>query len=399
MAGALPAQPTGRLCIIAVGKAGAEMMRIALAQGLHPHSGLVITAQGHLPPDFRFPDQIQVVIGGHPVPNAASVAGAGKALELAGQLDEGDHLLVLLSGGGSALMAAPVDGISLAEKQAVTRALLHSGATISEINSVRKRLSRIKGGGLARAAGAADLTTLIISDVPGDDPALVSSGPTIPDTADPALAGRIMARYQLPLSAGVRAALADPPNDPPRPRSVTGKRQAVRIIAAARDALDAAAAVARAQGVEVVDLGDNLQGEARTLGARHAALALQLAGTGRPILILSGGETTVTVTHPDGRGGRNLEYLLGLTIALDGAPGIHAIACDTDGIDGTDRAAGAVMHPDTLARATQAGLDPADSLQRNNAFVLFEALDDLVVTGPTRTNVNDFRAILINPAN
>jgi hydroxypyruvate reductase len=329
------------------------------------------------------------------VPNAGSVAAAEQALELAAALGPDDVLLALLSGGGSALMAAPAPGLTLAEKQAVTRAMLHSGAAIAEMNRVRACLSRIKGGRLAAAARPARVVTWLISDVPGDDPTLVASGPTLPGTASLADARDTLRRYGIDDAAAARV-LADPGNEPPR--ADPNATPEVRILATARDALDAAGALARELGYEAIDLGDDLEGEARDLAAQHAALALRLAAEGQPRAILSGGETTVTVTNPSGRGGRNLEYLLALAIALRGAAGVSALACDTDGIDGTEAVAGAMIFPDTLARARAAGLHASSLLKENNAFVFFEALGDLVVTGPTLTNVNDFRVILIDGA-
>jgi hydroxypyruvate reductase len=317
---------------------------------------------------------------------------------MASGLTAHDQLLVLLSGGGSALMAAPAPGLTLDDKQAVTRALLRSGATIGEINCVRKHISAVKGGRLAVAAGPAKVTTLIISDVPGDDPSFVSSGPTVADETTLEMAREILARYRVEPPAGVAAALADPDNETPPADSLGLAGAETLVIATARDALAAASRKAEAMGYVVTGLGDHLQAEARHLGAGHAALARRLAADGTKRAIISGGETTVTVVNKQGRGGRNLEYLLGMAIALQGAPGIFALACDTDGIDGTDAAAGAVVLPDTLERARRHGLDPASYLARNDAYCFFEALGDLVVTGPTLTNVNDFRAILIDGA-
>jgi len=288
--------------------------------------------------------------------------------------------------------------VSLADKQTLTRALLQSGATIAEINCVRKHLSAIKGGRLAVAAGAAHVVTWIISDVPGDDPSFVSSGPTVADHTSLQMAREIVAKYEINLPRSIAAALDDPANETPPADSLGLAGGETLVIGRARDALAAASSLAEQQGYAVTNLGDGLQAEARHLGASHGALARRLAADGRRRAIISGGETTVAVMNRQGRGGRNLEYLLGLAIALNGAPGISAIACDTDGIDGTEDAAGAVVLPDTLARARQRGLDPAAYLADNNAYLFFEALDDLVVTGPTLTNVNDFRAILIDGA-
>jgi hydroxypyruvate reductase len=393
---AMPATPHGRLVVIAVGKGAAEMMRVARKLAGRPLAGLVVTRRGHAPDTIERESGVELIEAGHPIPDAESVRAAHRALEIAESLEPGDHLLVLLSGGGSALLAAPADGVALADKQSITRALLQSGATIEEINCVRKHLSAIKGGRLAVAAGAARVTTWIISDVPGDDPSFVSSGPTVPDQTSLAMAREILARYRIRPPAAVAAALADPANETPSADSLGLAGGETRVIARARDALAAADALARERGYHVTDLGDTLQAEARHLGASHAALARRLAADGRSRAIISGGETTVTVVNKSGHGGRNLEYLLGLAIALDGAPGICALACDTDGIDGTEDAAGAVVMPDTLERARALGLDPAAHLERNNAYLFFKVLGDLVVTGPTLTNVNDFRAILID---
>lgn len=395
MPATLPLPPHRRLVVIAVGKAAADMMRVARARAGRPLEGLIVTRYDHVPADLPVWPEVQVIEAGHPYPDANSVRAAEAALALARGLEAGDQLLLLLSGGGSALLAAPAPDVGLADKQAMTRALLQSGATIAEINCVRKHLSAIKGGRLAVACGAARVATWIISDVPGDDPSFVSSGPTVADPTTLADAREIVAKYGIAPPEPVAAALADPANETPEADALGLAGGEIRVIARARDALAAAAELARAHGYAVTDLGDQLQAEARHLGASHAALARRLAGDGRRRVIISGGETTVTVTNPDGRGGRNLEYLLGLAIALDGAAGIHAIACDTDGIDGTEDAAGAVIGPDTLARARAAGLDPARHLADNNAYLFFAGLGDLVVTGPTLTNVNDFRAILI----
>lgn len=387
----------GRTLFIAIGKAAAAMMRVAIDRAGPPDAGLVVTRHGHLR-DHAFPDAIEVIEAGHPVPDDRSVLAAGQALALAAGLGAADRLVLLLSGGGSALAAAPVEGVTLADKQAVTRALLRSGATIGEINTVRKRLSRIKGGRLALAAGPARTTTYIISDVPGDDPAFVASGPTVAASGSLADARAILSGYRIDVPASVSAALDDPANETPPPDALGLAGCHTEIVARARDALAAAAALAEEQGFAVTNLGDRLQAEARHLGASHAALARRLAADGTRRAIISGGEATVTVVNPEGRGGRNLEYLLGMAIALDGDPRISALACDTDGIDGTEDAAGAMILPDTLARAAALGLDPPGHLARNDAYGFFAALGDLVVTGPTLTNVNDFRVILIDPA-
>lgn len=395
----LPCAPHGRTQIIAVGKAAAAMMKIALERLDCPASGLVVTRYGHLLADQSLPEDIEVIEAGHPVPDQQSVRAAARALEIAAALQAQDHLLVLLSGGGSALLACPAEGITLADKQHVTRSLLSSGATIAEINCVRKRLSRIKGGRLAVAAGRAKVSTFIISDVPGDDPAFVSSGPTVADKTTLEMAREIIQRYNIDVSPAIEAALSNPDNETPAADSLGIAGSEAVVVAKAMDALNAAGEMTRQLGYEVTNLGDHLQAEARHLGASHAALARRLLEGAHRRAIISGGEATVTVTNKKGRGGRNLEYLLGLAIALNGEPGVCALACDTDGIDGTEDNAGAIVLPDTLARARERGLDPSEYLRSNNAYLFFQALGDLVITGPTRTNVNDFRVILIDRAN
>ena len=393
----LPAAPHGRTVVMSIGKAAAAMARIATERIAVAVTGLIVTRYGHL--DGGAPlAGFDIIEAGHPLPDAASVRAAQRALDLAAGLTAHDQLLVLLSGGGSALMSAPAPGVSLEDKQAVTRSLLQSGATIGEINCVRKHISRVKGGRLAVAAGPARVTTLIISDVPGDDPSFVSSGPTVADGTTLEMAREIVTRYGVELPPSVAAALADSANETPAADSLGLAGGETLVIGRARDALAAAGRRAEAEGYAVTALGDQLQAEARHLGAGHAALARRLSADGVRRVIISGGETTVTVINKAGRGGRNLEYLLALAIALQGAPGIFALACDTDGIDGTDAAAGAIVTPDTLSRARSLGLDPAHHLRTNNAYRFFEGLGDLVVTGPTRTNVNDFRAILIDGA-
>ena len=393
----LPLSPHGRTLAIAVGKGAAAMMQVAQARAKgRALDGLVVTRHGHLSPGGAAWPNVEVIEAGHPYPDEHSVRAAHRALDLARSLEAGDRLLLLLSGGGSALMAAPAAGLTLGDKQAVTRALLQSGATIEEINRVRKHLSLVKGGRLAVAAGHAAVTTWIISDVPGDDPSFVSSGPTVADLSSLGEAREIVARYGIALPPAVAVALDDPANETPAPDSLGLAGAETRVIARARDALRAAGAEAAARGYQVTDLGDQLQAEARHLGASHAALTRRLASQGGRRAIISGGETTVTVVNKAGRGGRNMEYCLGLAIALAGQPGVWALACDTDGIDGTEDAAGAIVTPTTLARAAAKGLDPARFLADNNAYLFFEALGDLVVTGPTLTNANDFRAILID---
>ncbi|HZD26918.1 MAG TPA: glycerate kinase [Alphaproteobacteria bacterium] len=389
----LPAPPTGRTVVVGAGKAAASMAQAVEAHWPGELTGLVVTRYGHALPTKR----IEVVEAAHPVPDDAGLQAAERILALAGELGAEDLLLALISGGGSALLTLPAPGLSLADKQAVNRALLRCGARIDEINTVRKHLSAIKGGRLAAAAAPARLCALLISDVPGDDPAVIASGPTVPDPSTLAEARAILDRYDIEPPAAVAAHLDRPDSETPKPGDPCFAGSHAVIVARPQQSLEAAAELAREAGYAVELLGDDLEGEARALGAEHARLALRRRGEGRRLAILSGGETTVTVKG-GGRGGRNVEYLAGLALEANGAAGIHALACDTDGIDGTEDNAGAVVAPDSLARARAAGLDPAAMLEDNDAYGLFRALGDLVVTGPTLTNVNDFRAILIEPA-
>lgn len=384
----LPAPPKGRTVVIGFGKAAAAMARAFEDHWPGPAAGFegfAVTRYGHGVPCRR----IEVIEAGHPVPDTAAVEAADRALAAVSGLGADDLLLCLVSGGGSALLSRPAAGITLADKQAITRALLASGAAIGEINCVRKHLSGIKGGRLAAAAAPAQVLTLAISDVPGDDPATIASGPTIadPTTGQDALA--VLRTHGIEPTEAVRRLLWSAAGE--TPKALPNAKFA--IIAGAADALDAAAAEAGRLGFAATMLGDDLAGESAALARTHAALALRAADG----VILSGGETTVTLPGPGhGRGGRNTEYLLALAIALDGRPGIHALACDTDGLDGTEDNAGAVIGPDTLSRARAAGLDPRAALADHRSYDFFNVLNDLVVTGPTRTNVNDFRAILIN---
>jgi glycerate 2-kinase len=390
----LPAPVPGRTFVIGAGKASA-----AMAQAVERHwqgdiSGLVVVPYGH----GVACDRIKVLEAAHPVPDDAGLAAAERIMAMAAPLTADDQLLALMSGGGSALLTLPAPGLTLAQKQDLSRALLRSGATISEINTVRKHLSAIKGGRLARVAHPARLITLVISDVPGDDPAIVASGPTLPDRTSATDAMETLSRYGLTPSPAIAARLADPAAETPKPGDPAFDGDSVAIIARAGDALDGAAAAARQAGFTVDNLGDAIEGEASVVAAEHAARALTCASDpGRlPLVLLSGGETTVTLTGNGGSGGRNTEYLLALGVALDGHPGIRAIACDTDGIDGNSDAAGAILRPDSLARARALGLNPAQVLRDHDSASLFGALGDLVKTGPTRTNVNDFRAIMIS---
>ncbi|MFY0989922.1 glycerate kinase type-2 family protein [Halomonas sp. C05BenzN] len=393
----LPGPPTGRTVVVGAGKAAAAMAA-ALERAWQRHQpeaplgGLVVTRHGH----GAGCRQIEVLEASHPMPDALGEQAARRMLEAVSGLGEDDLVIALISGGGSALMSLPAPGIGLAEKQAINRELLRCGAPIREINTVRRHLSAIKGGRLAVAAHPARVLTWLISDVPGDDPALVASGPTLPDASTPADALAILERHGIPLSQAVRDHLMQE-REAPRVDDAAFARDETRVLARARDALAAAAGLAEAEGVEVRLLGDDLEGESRELGRAQGRMALAARSLiETPLLILSGGETSVTV-RGDGRGGRNVEYLLGLFETLQGAEGIHALAVDTDGIDGSEDNAGALFGPDDWLRARALGLDPIAHLSRNDAYTFFEALGDLVVTGPTRTNVNDFRAILVLP--
>ena len=392
----LPPLPKGRTLVIGAGKAAATMAQAVEANWNAPLEGLVVTRYGHAVPC----QTIEVVEAAHPVPDEAGRAAAERMLAMVQGLSADDLVICLISGGGSALLALPAPGLTLAHKQEVNRALLRSGADITQMNCVRKHLSAIKGGRLAAAAAPARVVTLIISDVPGDDPASIASGPTVPDPTSFADARAILARYGIEPPAPMRAHLETAAEETPKPGDARLARAETRLIARPQDSLEAAATRARAAGVAPVILGDAIEGEAREVARVMAAIARQVARHGQPVaapcVLLSGGETTVTVTG-QGRGGRNAEFLLGLAIALDGAPGIFALACDTDGIDGSEDNAGAILGPDSLARAEAAGLDAKARLADNDGYGFFAALDDLVVTGPTLTNVNDFRAILVLP--
>lgn len=390
----LPQPPKGRTIVLGAGKASAAMARAVEDNWTGRLEGLVVTRYGHAVPCR----QIKIVEAAHPVPDASGEDAARRILGLAGQAGPDDLVLCLISGGGSALLSLPAEGLTLADKQAVNRALLASGADIAEMNTVRKHLSAIKGGRLAAAAFPARVATLLISDVPGDDPSVIASGPTVADASTFAEAQRILARYRIDPPAAVAAHLAAARDETPKPGDRRLSTATTTIIAAPRASLDAAAAVARAAGVTPVILGDAIEGEARDVGRAMAGVALALRDHGTPVrapaVLLSGGETTVTI-RGSGRGGRNAEFLAGLALGLDGAAGIFALAADTDGIDGSEDNAGAVVTPDTLARARVKGIDVDALLAENDAYALFGRLGDLVVTGPTLTNVNDFRAILV----
>lgn len=389
----LPEPPGGRTVVVGAGKASARMAQAVEDAWTGRLNGLVVTGRGCSVPCRG----IDVVEGAHPVPDASSERAARQVLRLVADLKPDDLVLALISGGGSSLLALPARGIRLADKRRVTAELLRSGAPIGQMNVVRKHLSAIKGGRLAAAAFPARTVGLLVSDVPGDDPAAIASGPTVPEMSAPAAALDILERYRINYPSAVRAVLRRAANSPgrgdPRLSRVTN-----HLVATPQQSLMAAADLARRAGVRPLILSDSMEGEAREVGTVLAGIARQVRRHGQPAaapcVLLSGGETTVTVRGP-GRGGRNAEFLLALALALGGEHGVYALAADTDGVDGTDAVAGAVITPDTLARARQAGSDPAGSLDRSDAHGFFAALGDQVVTGPTGTNVNDFRAILV----
>jgi hydroxypyruvate reductase len=389
--------PKGRTIVIGAGKASAAMARAVEEQWPHPLEGLVVTRYGYGEACKR----IEIVEAAHPVPDDKGRAAAGRILAKAKGLRPDDLVLCLISGGASALLALPAPGLGLADKQEVNRALLKSGANIGEMNTVRKHLSAIKGGRLAIAAQPARVLSWLISDVPNDDPGVIGSGPTVVDRTTFADALAVLAKYRIEPPSAVRAHLekgaAGRIEETPKPGDPRLARVETIVVATPKRSLEAAAAAARQRGLDVVLLGDNLEGEARELGAAHARQALDLARrVAKPTVILSGGETTVTV-RGKGRGGRNVEYLLAEAIAAGGTAGIWGLAADTDGVDGAEDIAGAVFAPDSLSRANKKGGDPKAMLDDNDGHGFFEMLGDSLVTGPTRTNVNDFRATLIAP--
>lgn len=390
----LPKPGPGRTIVIGAGKASAAMARVVEENWDGPLEGLVITRYGH----GVACDRIEIVEASHPVPDEAGQKAAARLLELVEGLTADDLVLCLISGGGSALMAAPAPGLTLEDKQAVNRSLLASGATITEMNCVRKHLSAMKGGRLAAAAAPARIVTLLISDIPGDDPAAVASGPTVADETTSADALAIIAKYAMDVPEQVMRHLKSPASETPKPDDPVFANTQNVMIATPGMAIAAAAQVARDAGFAVHELGDAIEGESRDVGREQAATALAIAeGRGpvaAPAVLLSGGETTVTIKG-NGRGGPNSEFALALAMALEGHSAIEAVACDTDGIDGSEDNAGARVAPDTLAKAAAAGADPAVHLANNDAYGFFDAADGLIMTGPTLTNVNDFRAILI----
>jgi glycerate 2-kinase len=399
-----PDAKRGRTLVLGAGKAGGAMA--AAVDALWPHeaalSGLVITRYGHVPPAYDRGGRIEVVEAAHPVPDEAGQRATARLMALADGLTEHDLVLCLVSGGGSALLAAPAAGLTLADKQAVNRALLASGAAIDEMNCVRKHLSAVKGGRLAALCAPARVVTLLISDVPGDDPATIASGPTVPDASTCADALAICRRHGITLPPAALQGLQSGAFETPKPGDAVFAGHQVHVVATPRMSLDAAAALAREAGIAAHVLGDDIEGESREVAKVHAAMARSVARHGtpfaRPCVILSGGETTVTVradAPQGGRGGRAGEFALGCAMALAGEANVHVLAADTDGIDGVEHNAGAIVGPNTLARAAASGLNPREALDRHDSFGFFDALGDLVVSGPTHTNVNDFRALLV----
>ena len=403
----LPPPPKGRTVVVGAGKAAGAMAHAleALWPQDAPLSGLVVTRYGHTPerPD-GLAQRIEILESSHPVPDAAGLAAAERIIQTPQGLTDDDLVLCLISGGGSALLTLPADGMTLADKQRINQALLDSGASISEMNCVRKHLSRIKGGRLAAACAPARVVTLLISDVPGDEASVIASGPTVPDATTCADALAILARYKIEVPQGTATLLASGALETRKPGDAVFAKAQAHLIATPQQSLDAAAQAARAAGITPYILSDEIEGESREVGKVHAALARAVARKGqpfaRPCVILSGGETTVTVRPrapgaPRGRGGRAGEFCMGLAQALQGQAGVYALAADTDGIDGVEDNAGAFVRPDTLAQSIDKGMKLDSYMDRNDAYGFFAALDSLFVTGPTHTNVNDFRAILI----
>ena len=390
----LPPPPEGRTIVVGAGKAGVRMAGAVEANWPSPLEGLMIVPYGYKSNDGR----IEIVEASHPVPDEAGNRAAKRILDLVSSAGPEDIVLCLISGGGSALMSLPAEGLTADEKASLNSALLRCGANISEMNRVRKHLSAIKGGRLAAAAAPAPMVSLLISDVPGDDPAVIASGPTVADPTTCEDAARILEKYAIGEPVAAIDLLKSGQTETLKPGAECFDAHSVKIVATPKMALEAAADLARTGGIEPVILGDAIEGEARDVAKNMAEIATELRRTGKPVrapaVLLSGGETTVTVTG-NGRGGRNCEFLLALALALNGAQGIYALAADTDGIDGIETNAGAFITPDSLVRASNNGMDANAFLADNDSFSFFDQLEDLVVTGPTHTNVNDFRAILV----
>jgi hydroxypyruvate reductase len=391
----VPEPARGRTIVVGFGKAAVSMARTLCDHHAGPLAGLVVTRYGHGLRDGETLPGIEVLEAGHPVPDAASVAAAERILGLLRGLSPDDQVIALVSGGGSALLALPAAGITLVDKQALARQLLASGATIAEINGVRKKLSAVKGGRLAQAAAPARVIVLAISDVPGDHIGDIASGPFSPDATTCAEALAVLDRYGCRASESLRRFLLDPAHETPKPGDPAFARVQARLCARSADALAAAAAVMSQAGFQPVLMDDRVNVPARALAAEHARRAREYAAAGAQVALITGGETTVAVRNPAGRGGRNTEYLLTLALALDGSPGIWALAADTDGIDGTEDNAGALLTPDSLGRAAGHGIDPTGLLADNRGWDFFAPLGDLLVTGPTGTNVNDLRIVIV----
>ena len=391
----LPARPNGRTVVIGAGKGSAQMARALEHAWDGPLEGLVVTRYGY----GCQTERIEVIEAAHPVPDNAGMEGARRLLKMVSGLTADDLVIALVSGGGSALLPSPAGVLTLEDEIAVNQALLASGAPIAAMNTIRKHVSGIKGGRLAAAACPARVVSLIVSDIPGDNPALVASGPTVPDESSRAEALGFVDAYRMKLPQAVMAHLNSSAADAPKPDDSRFARNEVRVIASAAVSLDAAADAARAKGLEAVILSDAIEGEAREVGSVHAAIAREVATRNRPfakpVLILSGGETTVTLRDAGGKGGRNSEFLLSFALGIQGIDGVHALAADTDGIDGSENNAGAFADGSSVARMRAAGIDAKAHLARNDAWTAFDAVGDLFVPGPTGTNVNDLRAILI----
>lgn len=393
IAGHLPADSSGRIIVIGAGKASAAMAKAV--ENSWPDKdieGIVVTRYGYAMPCQK----IEIVEAAHPIPDEAGQIACQKILDILKDVTENDLVLCLISGGGSALLSYPAPCLSLKEKQAINNALLRSGAPIHEMNIVRKHLSLIKGGQLALAASPAKICTLIISDVPGDDPATVASGPTLPDPSTQKQALEIIDKYNIPVTKDIRAYLMDQKNETPKPEDPRFANSECHIIAKAGDALEQAENYALKHGLDVINLGDDLEGEAKDLAQDHILKAMRVT---KPTIFLSGGETTVTMNNATGKGGRNTEYMLAASLAAKGHKGIYGIAIDTDGIDGSEDNAGAYFTPDTLSSANALGVSASQYLEHHDSYSFFHNIEQLVITGPTYTNVNDFRAILVLPDN
>jgi len=394
LSGHLPTDPVkGRTILLAAGKAAAAMGKLAVEELSGQVSGLVVTRHGHLA--AHMPPCLEVIEAGHPIPDVMSEKVACRMMALARAATDEDRVIMLVSGGASALLSAPVDEISFEEKQKVTKFLLHCGASISEINIVRRHLSKIKGGRLAQLAAPARIYTFLISDVPGDQPRDIASGPTVADETSLRDAQDVLEKYGWQDGGNILKALKNPRNESLFPENSLFENTSTKIVARAKDALEAAAHMAGKEGWQTIILGDDLEGLAHELGREHAGLARSYKKKGGRWAIISGGETTVEVKNPHGKGGRNLEYLAGLAIGLDGEAGISALACDTDGIDGTEDVAGAMIGDDFMEKCRAQKMSPAEFLIENNTYGLFKQLGAFVKTGPTLTNVNDFRVILV----